>query len=92
MSQSMSHCAFNALRFHYISRSHPNAQELTNHILHPSPEPYPGLQEVAGRSRKVIAQAVGNGSCVADWKYQQFSQDTFNWNDIENWFLVLLVV
>ncbi len=25
--------------FHYISRDHPNAHELTNYILHPSPEP-----------------------------------------------------
>ena len=24
---------------HYISRDHPNAHELTNHIRHPSPEP-----------------------------------------------------
>ncbi len=26
-------------QFHYISLDHPNAHELTNHILHPSPEP-----------------------------------------------------
>ncbi len=26
-------------QFHYISRDHPNSHELTNHILHPSPEP-----------------------------------------------------
>ena len=26
-------------QFHYISRDHPNAHELTNHIRHPSPEP-----------------------------------------------------
>ncbi len=49
------------------------------------------LPAVAGRSLKVIAQAVGNGSSVADWNYRQFSQDTFHWNDVVNcqWFFVV---
>ncbi len=46
----MSHCAFNALRFHYISRDHPNAHELTNHILHPSQEPCWRSQGAPGKS------------------------------------------
>ena len=36
---SMLQCAFNPIGFHYISRDQPKAHELTNHILHPSPEP-----------------------------------------------------
>jgi hypothetical protein len=56
--------------------------------LHPAsvPETRPA---VAGRSPKEIAQAVGNGSGVADWNYRQFFRDTFNRNDVENWFLVV---
>ncbi len=72
---------------------------LSLHIAGPSQcpwvdKPHPAsvsgtLPAVAGRSRKVSAQAVGNGSCVADWNYRQFSQDNFNWNDVENWCLVV---
>ena len=36
---SMWHLAPKPVRIHYISRDHPNAHELTNHILHPSPAP-----------------------------------------------------
>jgi hypothetical protein len=32
-------CAFTPFGVHYISRDQPKAHELTNHILHPSPEP-----------------------------------------------------
>ncbi len=31
-------CAFTPIGVHYISRDQPKAHELTNHILHPSPE------------------------------------------------------
>ncbi len=39
MLHSMLQCSFNPIGFHYISRDQPKAHELTNHILHPSPEP-----------------------------------------------------
>ncbi len=58
----------------------------------PHPASVPGTRPaVAGRSRKVSVQEVGNGSGVADWNYRQLSQDTFHWNDVENyqWFLVV---
>ncbi len=35
----MLQCAFNPIGLHYISRDQHEAHELTNHILHPSPEP-----------------------------------------------------
>ncbi len=35
----MLQCAFNPIGLHYISRDQHKAHELTNHILHPSPEP-----------------------------------------------------
>jgi hypothetical protein len=58
--------------------------------LEPHHASVPGTRSaVAGRSRKEIAQAVGNGYGVADWNYRQFSQDTFNRNDVENRFLVV---
>jgi hypothetical protein len=40
----------------------------------------------------MIAHVVRNGSCVTDRNYWQFSQDTFNWDDVENWFLVVELV
>ena len=86
MSHSMSHCALKPIGFHYISRDHPNAHELTNHILHPS------RPAVAGRIWKVIAQAVRNGSGVTDRNHRQFSKDTFNGDDVENWILVVELV
>ena len=56
----------------------------------PHPASVPGTRPaVAGRSRKEIVQAVGNGSGVADWNYLHFFQDTFNRNGVENWFLVV---
>ena len=51
LSLSMSCCALNDLRFHYISRDHPNAHELTNHILHPSPSPEPGRRSPGAPSK-----------------------------------------
>ena len=40
MSHFMSHSrTVNPPSIHYISRDHPNAHELTNHIPHPSPAP-----------------------------------------------------
>ena len=73
---------------------------LSLHIARPSQcprvdKPHPAFvseTRLAGRSWKVIAQAVGNGSGVADWNYWQFSQNTFNENDVENWFLVVWLV
>jgi hypothetical protein len=38
---------------------------------------------------KTISHAVQNGLIVTDRNYWQFAQDTFNSNDIENWFLVV---
>jgi hypothetical protein len=55
---------FNLLSIHYISRDHPNAHEVTKHILHPSPAPC---------SRKDVEQAVQNGSGVTYRQYLQFS-------------------
>ncbi len=89
MSHSMLQCAFNPIGLHYISRDQPKAHELTNHILHPSPEPFlrsPGAPE------KKFAQAVRNGSGVTDRNYWQFTQDIFNGNDVDNWFLVVELV
>ncbi len=58
----------------------------------PHPASIPGtLPAVAWRSLKTIAQAVLNGSGVTDRNYWQFSQDTFNGDDVENWFLVTVV-
>jgi hypothetical protein len=37
---------------------------------------------VALRSRKTIAQAMLNGSGITNRNYWQFSQDTFNWDDV----------
>jgi hypothetical protein len=50
-------------------------------------------KRVAWCSPKEIAQAVCNGSSFADWNYRQFSspEDTFNGDDIDNWFLFLVV-
>jgi hypothetical protein len=72
---------------------------LSLHIAGPSQcplvdKPHPAsvprtLPAVARRSLKEIAQAVGNDSSVADWNYRQFSHDTFNGNDVENWFFVV---
>ena len=69
----------------------PQRPSLSLHIAGPSKGPWVDkphsasvsgtLPAVAGRSRKVSAQAVGNGSSVADWNNRQFSYDTFNWND-----------
>jgi hypothetical protein len=36
---SMRRRALRPLKIHYMSRDHPKAHELTNHILHPSPAP-----------------------------------------------------
>ena len=55
---------------------------------HPASVPGP-LPAVTGRSLKMIAQAVRNCSCVTDRNYGQFSQDTVNWDDVKNWFLVV---
>ncbi len=43
-------------------------------------------------SREEIVQAVQNDSGVAYWNYRQFPHDTFNWDDLENWFLVVKLV
>ncbi len=76
----------------------PQRPSLSLHIAGPSQCPVSWqttscirLRNPAGgrRSRKVSAQAVENGSSVADWNNQQSSWDTFNWNDVENWFLVV---
>ena len=88
MSHTMLQCPFNPIGVHYISRDQPKPHELTNHILH-RPGTHPA---VAGRSLKTIAQAVRNGSGVTDRNYWQFSQDTFNRDDVENWFLVVELV
>ncbi len=42
--------------------------------------------------REKIAQAVLNGSGVIDRNYWQFSQGTFNGDDVENWILVVELV
>ena len=56
----------------------------------PHPASVPGtLPAVAGRSHEMIAQAVRNCSCVTDRNYGQFSQDTVDWDDVKNWFLVV---
>ncbi len=47
---------------------------------------------VSGRAWKKIAHAVRNGSGVTDRNYRQFSQDTFNGDDVEDWFLVVELV
>ena len=39
---------------------------------------------VAGRPGKVAAQVVWNCPSVAHWYNRQFTEDTLNWNDIEN--------
>ncbi len=49
MPHFMSHCAFNAVGFHYISRDHPHTQELTNRILHPSRNPAVGRRALPER-------------------------------------------
>ncbi len=59
----------------------------------PHPASVPGTRlAVAGCSRKEIVKAVWNSSGVTDRNYWKFSQDTFNGNDIENWFLVVRLV
>ena len=78
MSHSILQCAFNPTGLPYILQDQPKAHELTNHILHPSPEP----------SRQVVQ----NSSGVTDRNYWQFSQGTFNGDDVENWFLVVELV
>ena len=40
----------------------------------------------------MIAQVVQNGSGVTDRNYWQFAKDTFNGDDVENWFLVVELV
>jgi hypothetical protein len=42
---------FSPLSIHYISQDHPNAHELTNHILHPSPAP--GLRSPGAPGKKL---------------------------------------
>jgi hypothetical protein len=77
------------LRFYWLSL-HIAGPSQCPLVDKPHPASVPGTRPaVAGRSRKEIALAVGNGSCVADWTYWQFSQDTFNRNDVENCFLVV---
>ena len=58
---------------------------------HPASVPRP-LPAVTGRSLEMIAQAVRNCSCVTDRNYGQFSQDTIDWDDVKNWFLVVQLV
>ncbi len=55
---------------------------------HPASVPRP-LPAVAGRSLEMIAQAVQYCSCVTDRNNGQFSQDTIDWDDVKNWFLVV---
>ncbi len=86
MSHSMLQCAFNPIGFHYILRDQPKANKLTNHILHPSPET---SRWSPGAPREKNDQAVRNGSGVTNRNNWQFSQDTFNGDDVENWFLVV---
>ncbi len=52
------------------------------------------LPAVSGRAKKTIAQVVLNGSGVTDRNYWQFAKDTdtFNGDDVENWFLVVELV
>ncbi len=77
----------------------PQRPSLSLHIAGPSQcpcvdKPHPASVSrtrpaVAGRSWKASAKAVGNGSSVAYWNHRQFSKDTFNWNDVDNWFFVI---
>jgi hypothetical protein len=58
---------------------------------HPATVPRTRLA-VTWRSWKETAQAVQNGSSVSNWNYLQFSQDTYNGDDVENWFPVVKFV
>ena len=75
-------------QFRYISRDQPNAHELTNHILHPSPEP--GLQS-PGALGKVV-QVVWDCPCVTNWYNWQFPQDTLNRYYVQNRIFVVELV
>ena len=90
MSHFMSHSSIvNPPSIHYISRDHPNAHELTNHIPHPSPAP--GLA-VAWCARNDVAQVVRNGSCVSNRHNCKFSQNALNGDGVENRFPVIKLV
>ncbi len=73
-------------QFHYISRDHPNAHELTNHIRHPSPEP--GLWS-PGAPGKWWRRWCG---IVPNWYKRQFSHDTLNQYYIQNRIFVVKLV
>ncbi len=75
--------------FHYIWWD----QSKATNKKHPASVPGT-LQAVAGRLRKTNSQAarVQNGSGVTERNNWQFSQDTFNGDDLENWFLVVELV
>ena len=84
----MLQCAFNPVGFHYISRDQPKAHEMTTtSCIRP-------LNPPSGRlaSRKKMAQAVRNGSGVTNRNNWQFSHDSFNGDDVENWFLAVELV
>ena len=76
------------LEIHYMSQDHPKAHELTNHILHPSPEPIwrsPGAPEC-------VAQVVRDGAGVTNGNHRKFAEDTLNGNDVQDRFLVVKLV
>ncbi len=80
-----------SLEIHYISRDHPNAHELTNHIRQPSPEPGV-LSSGAPGKRLRDAHAVLDCSSVTYRDNSKFSQNTLNGNNIENRFPVVKLV
>ena len=64
-------------QLHYISRDHPNAHELTNHIRH---------------GGAVVAQVVWDCPRVTNWYNLQYSQDTLNLYYIQNRIFVVELV
>ncbi len=69
-------CARLSLDIHYIceSRDHPNANEFTNHIWHPSPAPGLRSQRVPGKRLCMLCwMAVFRGDSEWEWHREQVS-------------------
>ncbi len=83
------HCAFNPIGLHYILQDQPKAHEVTNHILHPSPEP--SLLS-PGALVKRLCMLCGMVPVSQTGITGSFPKILFNGGDVENWFLVVKLV
>ena len=77
---SMCRLVFLPLEIHYMSRDHPKAHELTNHILHPSPAPGRRSPGAPGN----VAQVVQDNAGDTDGNHRKLAEDTLNGNDVQD--------